>query len=779
MQTAFFAYPGQSGEVVQTIRSAISKYNASAPESIIEPWEVNDVAGVPLTNPIFEKISTSAYVAADITFLNSNVAFEVGFAIGKGKRCLLFRNKAMTGDKDLATSVGVFDTLGYEGYLSSEDLSRLLLTRSGFDPIPLVPTIDHKAPVYIVEPPYRTDAFGILVSRIKKARWMYRSFNPSEDVRMAAMDAIRHVSQSAGVVAPLLGDGANGQREHNLRAMFVAGLSVALELPTLIIHPTEYIPPLDVRDITKKYRHPDDIRDVVQEFSLEITEYTQRDDASVADVASVLSTLRVGDPTAENEMTTLSKYYLVTDDYQRAIRGEVNLVVGRKGSGKTALFVQLRNTKRKNKANIVVDLKPEGYQLIKLKERVLNYLAEGARQHLITAFWEYLLLLEITYKVLEKDQTSHLHDHRLTKKYIRLRELYGESDLAVAGDFSERLLRLSEALSNNYQAAFTTSEKIDVTSEELTEILYTHDIKRVFEHLCEYLRFKGEVWLLFDNIDKGWSVEGVSDTDIFVLRCLIDASRKLERNLRRADIDFRSVVFVRDDVYTLLMAGSADYGKEMRATLDWSDRDLLSEVLKRRVVYSLPDDVNSDFPSLWGRIAVSHYSGERSIDCMIDRSLMRPRNLLKIFRHSLGYAINLGHERIEVEDIARGLRTYSQDLITEVDRELTDIFPKARKLVYEFSEENSSFSHEELSTLIQLFGLESEESERVISFLMYYGILGVQRAEQDPIYIYDVDYNIELLRVRIRKWAGATRYIVNHALWPVLRLGDEVQEQLV
>jgi predicted ATP-dependent serine protease len=109
-----------------------------------------------------------------------------------------------------------------------------------------------------------------------------------------------------------------------------------------------------------------------------------------------------GDPTAENEMTTLSAYYMQTEQFTRAVRGEVNLVVGRKGAGKTALFLQLRDRIRADKRNVMVDLKPEGYQLIKLKEDLLSYLTEGSRQHLITAFWEYLLLLEVTYKVLEK-----------------------------------------------------------------------------------------------------------------------------------------------------------------------------------------------------------------------------------------------------------------------------------------------------------------------------------------------------------------------------------------
>ena len=704
MKTSFFAYPTHHDAISETLRTAIQRHNSSSTAITLESWETNDISGIPISNPILEKISSAQYVAADVTYLNENVAFEVGFAIGRHRRCLLFCNNSFEGERELASLVGIFDTLGYENYSNAHELSELLLARTDFSPIPVSLQVNHKAPVYIVEPSKRTDAFGILVSRVKKARWMYRSFNPGEDVRLVAMDAIRHVSQSAGVITPLLSNDVVNQREHNIRAMFVAGLSMALEIPTLIIHSTEFTPPMDVRDFTEKFRHPDDIQTIVQDFSLSITAYTQRDDTLIASKGTVLSRLRVGDPTAENEMTTLSQYYLVTDDFQRALRGEVNLVVGRKGSGKTALFVQLRNAKRKNRQNIVIDLKPQGYQLIKLKENVLNHLTHGARQHLITAFWEYLLLLEIAYKVLEKDQQVHLRDHRLTDLYSRLRESYGTSDLAGEGDFSERLVRLSDYLSASYGARFSVEENQTITVEQITEILYTHDIRELFDLLGAYLCLKAEVWLLFDNIDKSWSVEGVTDTDIFVLRCLIDASRKLERDFRRREIAFQSVVFVRDDVYSLLMGGSADYGKEMRATLDWSDKSLLAEMLLRRISNSLENKKGGDMTSMWNGIVVSHYSGETSIEYMINRSLMRPRNLLKIFRYSLGYAVNLNHERIEVEDISRGIRTYSQDLITEVDRELTDVFPKAKRLIYEFSEEDSTFTSEEMLTLVGLFG---------------------------------------------------------------------------
>jgi hypothetical protein len=55
----------------------------------------------------------------------------------------------------------------------------------------------------------------------------------------------------------------------------------------------------------------------------------------------------------------------------------------------------LRDKIRSDRRNIVLDLKPEGYQLIRMKEDILEFLSEGARQHLIVAFWEYLIYLEI------------------------------------------------------------------------------------------------------------------------------------------------------------------------------------------------------------------------------------------------------------------------------------------------------------------------------------------------------------------------------------------------
>ena len=326
---------------------------------------------------------------------------------------------------------------------------------------------------------------------------------------------------------------------------------------------------------------------------------------------------------AENEFQNLAAYYVQTDEYNRALRGEVNLVVGRKGTGKTALFFQVRDRIRRDKQNVVADLKPEGYQLLKLKEHVLDLLSEGAKAHLITAFWEYLLLLEICRKVLEKERSRYMSDASIVEARRTLERLDVGGPGTAEGDFSERLLVLSQEIIETYQQQHRDSQNVRLTADAVTNLLHTTRIADLREALADYLGQKAHVLVLFDNLDKGWAYRGVGSGDILILRCLIDAARKVQREMRKADVQMSCIVFVRNDIYELLMNSSPDFGKEARASLDWSDPDLLREVLRKRLAQSFPGQVS--FAQAWGLICVSHYEGEETSQFLIDRSLMRPR----------------------------------------------------------------------------------------------------------------------------------------------------------
>ena len=94
------------------VMDAVRRANALPLPVLYEPWLFNDVPGNPLVSPILESIDHSPFVIADITYLNLNVVYEIGFTIGRYKRAFLVRHSGTDGDKNITNAVGIFDTLG-------------------------------------------------------------------------------------------------------------------------------------------------------------------------------------------------------------------------------------------------------------------------------------------------------------------------------------------------------------------------------------------------------------------------------------------------------------------------------------------------------------------------------------------------------------------------------------------------------------------------------------------------------------------------------------------
>ena len=758
---AFFAYPSTEGDVVRAVHDAKKQLLITRAELAVQLWEENDISGRPLTDPIFQHIAEADMVFADVTVMNFNVTFEIGYSVGLGKRVHLVRDGNIARESALITRIGIFDTLGFETYTEGASLAALLQKSQPEKALPLNKTLNTKTPVYVLNTPQSNAAMLAIVGRVKKARLGFKSFIPQEESRLSAIKAVDDVAACLGAIVPLLPKAFVDAEVHNIRAAFVAGLAYALGKATLILQAIDGPAPLDVRDMVKTYSNQDDIAEHIAELALDVTERLQADDPLPMPKGNFLSELTIGDAIAENEFQTLGDYYLRTDQFGRASRGEVNLVVGRKGAGKTALFSQLRNEKRANVSNIVVDLKPEGYQLIRLKEDVLDYLAEGARTHLITALFEYVLYLEICYKLLEKDRTRYLRDNRLYEPYLRLQSVYQSGD-AGEGDFSERLLSISRSLVDAFKQRFGKQAEQRLTSAQVTELVHKHNIREVREALSSYLEFKDSVWILFDNLDKGWSAHGLSDEDVTILRCLIDAARKVQRQMQADDHHFHCVVFVRNDVYQLLVEASADYGKESRAVLDWHDPDLLREMLRKRLVHGvLPP--NTPFQKVWAQICISHYKGEETSHYLIERSLMRPRNLIKLLAHCRGFAVGLEHEKIDEDDLNKGLKSYSLDLITEADQDLTDILGADTNLLYHFINEGTEFSQQALERICSGAGVDAPKMGKVIEFLLYYGFVGIRNADKAPTFVFDVNYDMKLLKVLLAKAGADVTYVLSPA----------------
>jgi hypothetical protein len=423
--SAFVAYPSDPPSLAQIIESAVDELRTTSGVTSIQTWAQTEIAGRFVADQILSSISQKDCLLADISRLNFNVTYEVGFAIGSGKKTIVTLNSAFAGAASELSRLGIFDTLGYKPYENSHQLAEILRANKDSIGITIDKTINTKAPVYLIDAKYKTDPVIRIISHVKKARLFFRSFDPNEQPRMSAHEAIANVAQSLGVLVHLLPSHVENSRIHNLRGAFIAGLAEGMGKVLLVLQDGNDPVPIDCRDLVTVFTHPGHIDDAIADFAGRITEAWEAGaELPMPAAATPLAKLNLGASSAENELRDLSSYYLETDEYQRALRGDVRLVVGRKGSGKTAIFSQVRDRVRQHKVALVLDLKPDGYKLLKFKEDVLKLLQEGTLDHTITAFWEYLLLLEICHKILEKDRVSHTRDHRLYDPYRKIAEAY-------------------------------------------------------------------------------------------------------------------------------------------------------------------------------------------------------------------------------------------------------------------------------------------------------------------------------------------------------------------
>lgn len=772
--STFFAYPVGTNLVVDAIRAAVIQTRVRSSHITVETWEELDIPGRFISTELLQRIETCDVLVADISRLNFNVAYEVGYAIGKGKRVLLVKHRAVQEQAPTIQNVGVFDTLGYKEYSTADELATFLCAARDLHPIHVSDKRSEKSPLYLVQPKTKTDYDGLIVAGIKKSHLYFRSFDPAESTRLPGPDAVAKVAESYGVILHFLPHEHVDAAVHNVRSAFVAGLADGMDRRSLFIQTGETPVPIDLRDFVTVCRFPNEFKDAIGSLAERIY-----DDRSATGALkplgseSLLELADLGASAAENEITSLGEYYLEIEAFRRAKRREVRLVTGRKGSGKTAIFFMLRDVVRNHRQNVVLDLKPEGYQLMKLKDAVTSLLSQGTVEHTITAFWEYLLWLEICYKLLEKDQELHKRDHRLFEPYQRLKATYLTDAYSSEGDFAERLKALLRDIILAVQTKYDGQKAVELTTPQITQLVYRHDFLQLREQIIEYLQYKDELWLLFDNIDKGWAAQGVEAEDLVILRALMEATRKIERALTKVSITAQTIVFLRNDVFEHLVDSTSDRGKETRSNVDWDDPELLRELLRRRIVRVLPEEQqDATFSTVWTTICVPIIDGEDSAQYLIDRSLMRPRSLLDLIGHCKGYALNLGHSRIEKEDVVKGCSAFSNDLLSELDLEIRDVYPSADHLLYAFIGAHSTLSRQQLVDTLASHGILPDHHDPILKILLWFGFIGILGTDGSPRYIYSFHYNMRVLEGTHNQLLANQRaqYVINPAFAPALGL---------
>jgi hypothetical protein len=750
------AYPGAPTVLSGTIEEAVKRVRRVTPSIEWTTWKDMNPAGQILFCKICATIRSSQVVVADISTLNFNVMFEIGYALGLGVPVMTIKDPSVRKDSRIWQEIGLLDTLAFNAFTNSEDLETALRKVLDVEPLPALPQpLDRRQPVYYIKAPIPVEGSLSLQSAMKKARIRYRSFDSIETPRLNLMEAQRQVAMSSGVVADLLdlsrNTAAHSATAHNVRAAFVSGMALAQGKAVLMVQEEmERAPqPLDYRDLVKAYSSALSVPGLARPFFEEVVDRLQTQDAPVGVAReSALARLDLGDVAAENEILGLQSYFLSTGPSVQAQQGHARLVIGRKGSGKTAIFYRVRDAAKRGHDRLIIDLKPEGHQFAQLKEAVLDRIGAGLQEHTLVALWQYLLTSEVARYALERDKSSAKLNPLSYERYERLRDAYGNHDPGPELDFSQRLTFQIDRISRQLGSVAPSA-----LGGQLTSAMYLDENRDLSEAVREYIREKDSVWFLLDNLDKGWPIRSASKLDILVVRSLLEASRKIQRDFSREEVEFHCLVFLRSDIYELLRAETPDKGKETPVVLDWNDRKAFEQLMLLRL--DPGDEYDGDFDQAWSAICVPLVGGQSSFDYIVDRTLMRPRDLLRFVRACIDVALNRGHGRIEADDVLQAERAYSLDLTTDFSYEVTDTHPDYEGLLWVFDGAEPSMTWDEArDRVVAMLDLDASEAERALDLLIWLGFLGVEAFGGEARFSYQVGGDAKRLAFPVKSGDG-------------------------
>ncbi len=121
--TAFFAFPSRPPMLAETLQATVVRINKSRVAKVT-PWTTLSKVGTPIITQITRAIDDAQIFACDLTYINPNVIFELGYAVGTLKPVWVSLDVSIEGARDGYRQIHpTLVPIMYASYTNSEVLA--------------------------------------------------------------------------------------------------------------------------------------------------------------------------------------------------------------------------------------------------------------------------------------------------------------------------------------------------------------------------------------------------------------------------------------------------------------------------------------------------------------------------------------------------------------------------------------------------------------------------------------------------------------------------------
>lgn len=738
----FLAYGSEPKDVGIILEHAKEKINSNEIITITS-WTELDIVGNLIIDKILNAIDNSELFICDLTSLNPNVLFELGYSIGTGKKIWILLNTSIKNATDDFKKFGLLSAIGYCSYNNSNDIIKELYKQEPYKElnkiIDNIPINEAKNNLLYLKSSIQTEE-SIAIDYVVE----HSSFNrviddPKEIANSDFLWYVAKILNSRAVLIHLLSDNHENKALHNAKCALLSGLSYGLQKPLLMLAPYPYDTPLDYRNILKIHNNFDDAKEIVKSFldaeyqqiSQERKKYNSY--AENKHNANILQNIDLGEYVAENEEYNLHNYYIETSEYYEAITSNRIIFVGRKGIGKSANLISLNSEFEKDKRISVCKIQPVSYELeglIRMLDIAQSLSEEG---FLIESLWEYLIYTEITINIYTsiKERPAYV---TLDENELKFINYVDRNEDIILNDFS---IRLNNCV-NQIRLIENTHTPEDNNRLKISEKLHVHILSHLKKLLGLILKNKEKVVVLIDNLDKAWDGKNNVNKLSSLILGLLSVSEKIvldfqKNNNNKAPINFSLLIFLRNDIFKHIIDVAKEKDKIPYTQILWNDKELLIRVLEERFLSSI-DKITPD--EIWLKFFCQEVKQVETKTYILDCILPKPRDLLLFVQNAKDIAVNRGHSKILEDDILEAENKYSKHALDTIITEGISKFSKIEELLYEFICSKEYITIADIKDAMITNDI-NEDIDYIVNLLIDLLFLGIQYKKNKFIFIYD------------------------------------------
>ncbi|GAB5485538.1 MAG: hypothetical protein Pars93KO_19720 [Parasphingorhabdus sp.] len=455
----------------------------------------------------------------------------------------------------------------------------------------------------------------------------------------------------------------------------------------------------------------------------------------------------IGSPEAEAEANTNQiKLGEVFSDFTGAmdkLRGDHFIVIGRKGTGKTAIAETLR-ARAKDEANSFCSFQQLQYEYV--FEKGLRNKAISREQVPILMDWICYIQLA---KLLCRKTNSVLHEkaHGHLEKFLHINAGYVDlTDFQVDSIEKNKGFKLDIThFKRLFQLIFDRQSQIKSTRATYDRLLPSLKLAVTDLLTSEAERKQGnEYILLFDDLDIG--VKASDEDAMFVILTLIRRAKEINNELfKRRGVPGKVIVFLRDDIAKHLGNGYADSAKifsSYGAELNWFEQtpdvnyriqDLrLKRFIDKRIERNLAGRPIPRAETPWDTLIGSFLDEKSTFIRLLDRTYCTPRDFILFFAPLNEYKLQLPINRHGFDKL---MLRYATERLRELNNEMAFVFDKQTKATVMSTlrdvvvsrkgkrTPNYSFAYDELYSRLSK-ALPEENTADFIETLFDYSVIG-------------------------------------------------------